>query len=143
MGGKVKTDKKESASLCLKLSISICYMVASSSLTFINKFIYEKYDFKHPKILFLIQCAWNIFICMSLMCYKQFVNKKAFESAKNYGIEIPSLFEALQPVKLKLGMKIAAMTLTGVLFGLYSVKLVSIPLFLTFRRCAIIATIVV
>lgn len=34
------------------------------------------------------------------------------------------------------------MTIINVLFGLYSVKLVNIPLFLTFRRCAILATLV-
>jgi len=33
-----------------------------------------------------------------------------------------------------------AFNLVTVLFGLYSVKLVSIPLFLTFRRCAIVST---
>jgi hypothetical protein len=30
-----------------------------------------------------------------------------------------------------------------VLFGLFSVKLVNIPMFLTFRRCSVLATIVV
>ena len=66
----LKTPKDDEYSLFLKVGIAIAYMIASSSLTFINKYIYEKYGFKHPKILFLIQCAWNILICTTLMCYK-------------------------------------------------------------------------
>ena len=57
------------------------------------------------------------------------------------GMNIPTLREVVG--KMKLGLSLGAMSLTSVLFGLYGVKLVNIPLFLTFRRCAILATILV
>jgi len=56
---------------------------------------------------------------------------------------ITSLKETLSPQKAKLGLSIGAMAIVQVCFGLYSVKLVSIPLFLTFRRCSILSTIIV
>jgi len=70
MGGKDDKNSTDEVSTVVKLMAALSYMVASSSLTFINKYIYEKYGFKEPKILFLIQCIWNIFVCMCLMCYK-------------------------------------------------------------------------
>lgn len=42
--------------------------------------------------------------------------------------------------KWKLGMRIGFMNLITVAFGIYSVKYVSIPLFLTFRRGSLLTT---
>jgi len=45
--------------------------------------------------------------------------------------------------KAKAGLMISSMRIVEVLFGLYSVKAVNIPLFLTMRRCSILTTILV
>ena len=59
------------------------------------------------------------------MWYKE-SHKDAFESLKKLGFPISSITECKQ--KFKVGMQIALANLAVVLFGLYSVKLVSIPL---------------
>jgi len=80
---------------------------------------------------------------MSLMGYKTFLNPKAFSGAEKYGIRITTYTETFSAAKAKVGFGIGAISIVSVLFGLFAVKLVNIPLFLTFRRCAIIATIIV
>lgn len=42
--------------------------------------------------------------------------------------------------KWSLGFKLGFLNLVTVAFGIYSVKYVSIPLFLTFRRCSLLTT---
>ena len=46
-------------------------------------------------------------------------------------------------MKLKNGLSLASIQIFSVIFGLFSVKLVNIPMFLTFRRCSVLATIIV
>jgi putative Mn2+ efflux pump MntP len=75
------------------------------------------------------------------MVYKTHFNPKAFAFAEKYGIRITTYPETFG--KLKVGLLIGSMSMLSVLFGLYSVKFVNIPLFLTFRRCCILATIIV
>mmetsp|Transcript_16049 Transcript_16049/g.27066 ORF Transcript_16049/g.27066 Transcript_16049/m.27066 type:complete len:251 (+) Transcript_16049:37-789(+) len=128
-------------SLVVKGLMCLGYMFSSSLLTFLNKMIYTKFGLKSPLILFLVQCLWNFMVCSMLMSYKTFVDQKAFTSVEKYGIRITRIDETLG--KAKVGCMLACMFLIQVLFGLYSVKLVNIPLFLTFRRCCILATIVV
>lgn len=45
--------------------------------------------------------------------------------------------------KWKLGFKMALMNLITVAFGIYAVKYVSIPIFLTFRRCSLLTSVLV
>lgn len=45
--------------------------------------------------------------------------------------------------KWKLGIKLGLLNLITVAYGIYSVKYVSIPLFLTFRRCTLLTTFLV
>jgi hypothetical protein len=116
-------------------------MLASSCLTTVNKTLYEKFNFSSPLNLFLVQCFCNVSICMSLMAYKTYVDSEAFESLKSVGIKISTLPECFS--KFRNGFIIGGLNIVTVLFGLYSVKYVNIPLFLTFRRCAILATIIV
>lgn len=42
--------------------------------------------------------------------------------------------------KYGIGFRIGMLNLVTVVFGLYSVKFISIPIFLTFRRCSLITT---
>lgn len=58
-----------------------------------------------------------------------------------YGIKLSSLSEVAG--KAKAGLVISSMRIVEVLFGLYSLKAVNIPLFLTIRRCSMITTIIV
>lgn len=62
---------------------------------------------------------------MSMMGYKT-VNPKAFKGLENVGMRITSIPEAFS--KLDIGIKMGIFNLITVLFGLYAVKLVSIPL---------------
>lgn len=74
-----------------------------------------------------------------MMSYKS-LNPKAFSLLEEYGMKISSLGETFG--NMSIGGRMGAFNLVTVLFGLYSVKLVNIPLFLTFRRCAILATVI-
>lgn len=78
-----------------------------------------------------------------MMGYKTYISPKAFNWAEKYGIKITTYQETFTVKKIKIGLYIGAITVINVIFGLYSVKLVNIPLFLTFRRCAIFATIII
>lgn len=60
-----------------------------------------------------------------MMTYKQYY-PKAFASFDKFGISVSSFSEALP--KFKIGMAIGGGNLTNVLFGLYSLSLVNIPL---------------
>ena len=73
------------------------------------------------------------------MSYKTYVNPKAFGLFATYGIAIPTLSHTAN--NFKNGLLLGSMNLVGVLFGLFAVKHVNIPLFLTFRRCNILATV--
>lgn len=42
--------------------------------------------------------------------------------------------------KMKLGFTLGLMNLITVAFGIYSIKYVSIPIFLTFRRCSLLTS---
>jgi len=42
--------------------------------------------------------------------------------------------------KLKLGFSLGFMNIITVAFGIYAVKYVSIPIFLTFRRCSLLTS---
>ena len=64
------SSPQDEISTLLKALIALSYMFSSSFLTFVNKYIYEKYQFKEPKILFLVQCCWNVTVCLAMMTYK-------------------------------------------------------------------------
>lgn len=74
------------------------------------------------------------------MSIKQ-ISYKAFDFLEAYGIKLSSLSEVIG--KMKAGVIISSMRIVEVLFGLYSVKAVNIPLFLTLRRCSMLTTILV
>jgi hypothetical protein len=136
------SDKQAPAvTIWLQMGVGLGYMVSSSFLTTVNKSLYEKYNFSSPLNLFLVQCVCNVFLCMAMMTYKTYVDPKAFGFLTNYGIRITTLDETY--AKCKNGFIIGGLNIVTVLFGLFSVKHVSIPLFLLFRRCAVVATIIV
>ena len=60
-----------------------------------------------------------------MMLYKQFV-PDAFKFFEYVGMRIPPFNECIS--KMNIGIKMGLFNLTTVLFGLFSVKLVSIPL---------------
>ena len=123
-----------------KAGIAFFYMCSSSGLTLVNKQCYEKYKFKSPLNLFLVQCISNILICMVLMGYRT-SNRNAFSGAKKFGLTFTTYKDTFG--KLKTGFKVGSVCLTTVIFGLYAVKNVNIPMFLTMRRCGIFSTLVV
>lgn len=75
------------------------------------------------------------------MTYKTYVDPKAFKSAEKIGLRVTTLGETYG--KISTGIFIGALNIITVLFGLYAVKNVNVPIFLCFRRCAIIFTIIV
>lgn len=136
MAGTSSHSEKEDYSLFLKLSACLIYAFSSSGLTFINKSLYVKFGFKSPLDVYILiintdiqllvsQCFCNVFICTLLMLYKEF-NPNSFKFFEKIGMRIPSLSEALG--KLKIGFIMGLTNLVAVLFGLYSVKNVNIPL---------------
>ena len=78
---------------------------------------------------------------MLLMSYKTYVNPNAFAGAERIGLRITTLGETF--AKMGSGLFIGGLNIFTVLFGLYSVKNVNVPIFLCFRRCAILCTIIV
>lgn len=135
------TEKEATVSPLLQIGVSVGYMISSSFLTTVNKTLYEKYEFSSPLNVFMVQCLCNVVICMSMMSYKSNIDSNAFENLKTIGIRITKLDETAS--KLRNGLVIGSLNIVTVLFGLFSVKHVSIPLFLVFRRCAVVATIIV
>lgn len=123
--------------------VIISYMVTSQVLTLVNKYLYSMYHFKAPMNLLLMQCVCNVFICMSLMSWKSFINPNAFGGMGRFGMPISSFGQATTGTKFPLGMAIGTMNMIGVLLGLYAAKFCNIPLLLCNRRCAILATIIV
>lgn len=75
------------------------------------------------------------------MIYKTYINPKGFLSAEKIGLRITTLGETFG--KISSGLFIGGLNIFTVLFGLYAVKNVNVPIFLCFRRCAILCTIIV
>ena len=131
---------KDDLSIVIRVSLCMAYAASSSALTFVNRMLYSIYSYKSPLCLLLVQCIVNLFICSILMSVKQ-VSYKAFDFLEAYGIKLSSLGEVIG--KMRAGVIISTMRVVEVLFGLYSVKAVNIPLFLTLRRCSMLTTIIV
>ena len=73
----------------------------------------------------MVQCIVNVIICTLMMLYKE-RNPSAYESLVKYGIVIRPLSELKD--KALTGLKAGTAYLATTLFGLFSVKAVSIPL---------------
>lgn len=56
----------------------------------------------------------------------------------DFGMRVSPISESIS--KWQLGIRLGLLNLVTVAFGIYSVKYVSIPLFLTFRRCSLLTT---
>lgn len=131
----------EDFSILLRVCICTAYAASSSMLTMVNRTLYAVYDYKSPLSLLFVQCLCNVCICFGLMSIKSIVGNKAFGFLEKYGIKLSTLSEVLG--KAKAGLMISSIKIVEVLFGLYSLKAVNIPLFLTIRRCSMITTIMV
>jgi len=110
-------------------------------LTMTNRSLYTMYNYKSPLSLLFVQCLCNIMICAMLMSIKTFVSDGAFDFMIGYGIRLSNWFEVAK--KAYAGLMISTIRIIDILFGLFSVKAVNIPLFLTVRRCSMITTILV
>jgi hypothetical protein len=66
-----------------------------------------------------------------MMFYKQ-ANPNAFQGLANVGMRISTFSEVMR--KMDIGLKMGMTNLVTVLFGLYSVKNVNIPMYATFTR---------
>eukprot|EP00347_Sterkiella_histriomuscorum_P008457 403345027 len=125
----------------LKLKIVAIFLQASSSILInvVNKSLYQNHKFKSPMDLLLFQCICNIIFCFVMMTIKT-LRPSSFQFLTDIGFPISNFSEMY--TKLKYGLQCAAANLVVSIFGLYSVKHVSIPIYLTFRRCAALTTIV-
>eukprot|EP00347_Sterkiella_histriomuscorum_P021288 403334531 len=74
-----------------------------------------------------------------MMLYKQY-NPKAFKIFEKFGIRIPPLQETIS--KYNIGVRMGFANIVTVKFGLLGSKMVSIPMFLTLRRCSILTVII-
>jgi hypothetical protein len=140
---KQPEDKKQDvaqAGFFVTAVMSLIYMGSSSGLTLTNKKIYAIFGDVSPLNLLMVQCLCNVFFCVFMMTIKE-LSENAFHSWIKFGIVIPKLSKIHE--KTEIGLQAAAANLTTVFFGLYSVKYISVPLFLAFRRCAILASIIV
>lgn len=131
----------EDLSIVLRVSVCAAYAASSSCLTMVNRMLFSEYNYKSPLSLLFVQCLCNVLICTILMSIKSFVSDKAFDFMHAYGIKLSSLGEVLG--KAKAGLAISSMKVVEVFFGLYSLKAINIPLFLTIRRCSMITTLIV
>lgn len=128
-------------SILTRVLICASYAGSSSALTMTNRMIYSIYNYKSPLSLLFVQCLCNVTICVILMSIKTFVSYNAFDFLNAYGIKLSSWGEVAG--KATAGLIISSMKIIDVLFGLYALKAINIPLFTTIRRCAMITTIIV
>ena len=77
---------------------------------------------------------------MALMGYKT-SNDNAFAGAKKFGLTFTTYKDTFS--KMGTGVKIGSVCFVTVIFGLYAVKNVNVPMFLTMRRCCIFSTLIV
>ena len=132
-------DENPSSSVFLVVLVNVIYAVISTGLTFVNKALYRNYGFESPLALLLLQCFCNVVICSCFIIYKGFV-PSAFGSLEKADMKINSFPEILS--KWRVGLILGGSNLVNVGFGIYSLKYVSIPLFVTFRRCTMLTTMI-
>ncbi len=72
-----------------------------------------------------------------MMIYKEF-SPNSFQFLSSIGMRVSPISESVK--KWRLGLQIGLLNLVTVAFGVYAVKYVSIPIFLTFRRCSLLTT---
>ena len=68
-------------------------------------------------------------------------NRNAFNGAKKFGLTFTTYKDTF--TKMGTGIKVGSICLITVIFGLYAVKNVNVPMFLTMRRCCIFSTLIV
>ena len=74
------------------------------------------------------------------MTYKKHVDQDTFDWAVKIGFKV-STFDEIKG-NLKTGIFLAVINIVTVLVGIYAIKYVNIPIFLTMKRCAILATLI-
>ena len=96
--------KKPEPKLSVFTIIAICgtYTFTASAITVINKKIYALFGKTSPMNILMVQSVINIFVCLSLMTYKE-INEQAFESWEAVGIVIPPISKIMK--KVNLGLK--------------------------------------
>lgn len=130
---------KEASKLAI-FALSLLYGLSSAGLTYSNKKVYVMFGEVSPMNLLMVQCLLNVTICFTLMTLKE-INVTSFSTLKNYGVIVPELNKLTD--KIALGLQVGLANVITVIFGMFATKLTPLPLFLAFRRSAILASITV
>jgi hypothetical protein len=75
-----------------------------------------------------------------LLMGRMTIDSNAFSLASKFGLKFTTYNETFS--KFNTGIKIGIICLITVIFGLFSVKNVNVPMFLTMRRCCIFAVLI-
>lgn len=75
-----------------------------------------------------------------MMTAKEF-NKSAFDKLAGIGIDVPHMSTVHQHISL--GVKVGIIGLIPVTFGAFALNYTCIPLYLAFRRCGLLSSVVV
>ena len=138
------------------LSLCGAYGLASSTLIFANRTLYQKYQFEDPNLLLFFQMLFNALFCTTLLiAYSSVSSGENSTTSDGVGPEPSALQCGISTLGLQVpktkhltrnllpGASIALLNLVSVIAGLSSLKYVNIPMFLTLRRCGILFTLMV
>mmetsp|Transcript_37694 Transcript_37694/g.45863 ORF Transcript_37694/g.45863 Transcript_37694/m.45863 type:complete len:181 (+) Transcript_37694:107-649(+) len=134
-----RTAVKQASTLSI-VALSVLFGLSSAGLTFVNKQVYVEFGKVCPMSLLMVQCLLNVVVCLALMTMREF-NLASFSSLKKYGLIIPELNKLT--TKVILGLQVGLASLFTVVIGQFATKYSPLPLFLAFRRSAVLASIAI
>ena len=120
----------------------VCFVYGSLSFvaSFLTKKINQEYGTVNPITGMMCQTFSGIMLALFMMFGKS-VNKSAFDKLAGLGIEVPHMRIVYEHSSL--GFKVGMIGIVPVLFGNFALSYTSIPLYLAFRRCGLLSSVVV
>ena len=140
---KVKISKLENEKHSSPYAVfTVCMVYGSLSFlaSFLNKKLLHRYETLSPVNSMMCQCFFGVVMSLVLIAMKD-SNKFSLEKLYTLGIEIPSS-DVIYKHRI-LGFKAGLVGLVPVFFAVFALKYTSIPLYLAFRRCGLLSSVIV
>ncbi len=121
------------------LTIACLFGTMSSLATYSQKRIYKDFTkFSSPLAMLWFQCVINLALGSVLLTMKARKSKLLAWFEQKSALVVPT---AEQLPQKKLALITGLTSFSTIIFGIVAVKNVNIPMFLAFRRCALVTTV--